>query len=89
MALGAEHGSVYRLILKEAGSLAALGIGVGAIGSVTAATMARKLLFGVSSWDVQTLIAVAVVLGVAAWAASFVPARRVASVNPVEALRTE
>jgi macrolide transport system ATP-binding/permease protein len=89
MAMGAQHGSVYRLILKEAGSLAALGIGVGVIGSVTAATMARKLLFGVSSWDAQTLIAVAVVLGTAALAASFVPARRAASVNPVEALRTE
>jgi predicted permease len=89
MALGAEQVSVYRLILKEAGSLVALGIGLGAIGSVIAATMARKLLFGVSSWDAQTLIVVAAVLGTAAVAASFVPARRAASVNPVEALRTE
>jgi macrolide transport system ATP-binding/permease protein len=46
-------------------------------------------LFAVSSWDAQTLIAVAAVLGSAAVAASFVPARRAASVNPVEALRTE
>jgi ABC-type lipoprotein release transport system permease subunit len=46
-------------------------------------------LFGVSAWDVQTIVAVAVVLGIAAAAASFVPARRAASVNPVEALRTE
>jgi predicted permease len=87
MALGAEHGSVYRLILKEAGSLAALGIGLGAMGSLIAATMVRKLLFGVSSWDAQTLIVVAAVLGTVA--ASFVPARRAASVNPIEALRTE
>jgi macrolide transport system ATP-binding/permease protein len=89
MALGAAHGSVYRLILKEAGWLAALGIGLGAAGSVAAATLARKLLFGVSSWDVETLFAVAVTLGIAAVVASFVPARRAASVNPVEALRTE
>ena len=39
MALGAEHGSVYRLILKEAGWLVAVGIGLGAVGSVAAATL--------------------------------------------------
>jgi predicted permease len=89
MALGAEDGTVYRLILKEAGWLTAVGIGLGALGSVAAATLARNLLFGVSAWDVQTIVAVAVVLGIAAAAASFVPARRAASVNPVEALRTE
>lgn len=89
MALGAEQGSVYRLILKEAGKLAAFGIGLGIVGAVTAATLARKLLFGVSSWDVPTLVAVAAVLGAAAGLASFVPAHRAASVNPVEALRME
>jgi len=89
MALGAEDGTVYRLILKEAGWLTAVGIGLGALGSVAAATLARNLLFGVTAWDVQTIVAVAVVLGIAAAAASFVPARRAASVNPVEALRTE
>ena len=89
MALGAEHSSVYRLILKEAGWLVAVGIALGAVGSVGAATLARELLFGVSTWDVQTIVAVAVVLGIAAAAASFVPARRAATVNPVEALRTE
>jgi ABC-type antimicrobial peptide transport system permease subunit len=89
MALGAEHGAVYRLILKEAGWLAALGIGLGAVGSVIAAALARKLLFSVSSWDAQTLVVVAAVLGTAALAASFVPARRAASVNPIVALRME
>jgi macrolide transport system ATP-binding/permease protein len=89
MALGAEHSAVYRLILKEAGWLVSVGIGLGTVGSVTAATVARKLLFGVSSWDVQTIVTVAVVLGIAAAAASFVPARRATAVNPVEALRTE
>ena len=89
MALGAAHGSVYRLILKEAGWLASIGIALGAAGSVAAATLARKLLFGVSSWDVPTLFAVATVLGIASVVASFVPARRAASVNPVEALRSE
>ena len=89
MALGAEQGSVYRLILKEAGWLVAVGIGVGAVGSVAAATLARNLLFGVSSWDVQTIVAVAVLLVIASASASFLPARRAVSVNPVEALRSE
>jgi len=57
------------------------------VGSVAAAALARKLLFGVSGWDVQILVAVAALLGIAALAASFVPARRAASVNPMEALR--
>jgi ABC-type antimicrobial peptide transport system permease subunit len=89
MALGAEHGSVYRMILKEAGWLAAMGIGLGAAAAITAAALARKMLFGVSSWDVPTLLGVAAVLGIAALAASFVPARRAASVNPMDALRAE
>jgi ABC-type lipoprotein release transport system permease subunit len=46
-------------------------------------------LFGVRSWAVATLTSVAVVLGTAALIASFVPARRAASVNPIDALRAE
>jgi predicted permease len=89
MALGAQPGSVYRLILKEAGWLTILGIAVGVAGSVAAARLIRNLLFGVTSWDVTTLVAVAAILWIAALAASFLPARRAASVNPVEALRAE
>jgi ABC-type lipoprotein release transport system permease subunit len=49
----------------------------------------NALLFGVRPWDVPTLVAVAMVLGISALLASYVPARRAASVNPVEALRAE
>lgn len=89
MALGAASGSVYRMILKEAGWLAAMGIAIGLVGSIGAATLARKLLFGVSSWDLQILIAAPAILSTAALVASFIPARRAALVNPIEALRTE
>jgi macrolide transport system ATP-binding/permease protein len=89
MALGAQRGSVYRLILKEAGWLTAFGIVAGLVCSVGATTLMRKLLFGVPAWDVTTLAAVATTLAVCALLASYVPARRAASVNPVEALRAE
>ncbi|MGA2133006.1 MAG: ABC transporter permease [Bryobacteraceae bacterium] len=89
IALGAERKSVYGLVLKEAGSLAVIGILAGVLASLLATKLLRKLLFGIQSWDIPTLIAVAVVLAVATLLASYIPARRAASVNPVEALRAE
>jgi predicted permease len=89
MALGAQRSSVYKLVLSEAGRLIGVGIVVGLVGAVGAATLMRSLLFGVQAWDAGTLVAVAVVLGVSAMLASFIPARRAASVNPTEALRAE
>jgi ABC-type lipoprotein release transport system permease subunit len=80
---------VHRLILKEAGWLAALGIGVGLWCAVAAATLMKSLLFGVQAWDAPTLMAVTAVLGASALVASFLPARRAVGVNPVEALRAE
>ncbi|HEX3436772.1 MAG TPA: ABC transporter permease, partial [Pseudacidobacterium sp.] len=66
MALGAQRGSIYRMILGEAGLLVVAGIILGLVCSVFATTLMRKLLFGVRAWDVSTLIAVAVVLGLCA-----------------------
>lgn len=89
MALGAQRSSVYQLILKEAGWLAALGIALGAVCSLAAATLLGGLLFGVRSWDVPTLAAVALVLGTAALLAAYLPARRATRVDPMSALRHE
>lgn len=89
MAVGAGRAAVHRLILKEAGWLAALGISVGLGCAVAAATLMKSLLFGVQAWDAPTLVEVAAVLGIAALVSSFLPARRAAKVNPVDALRTE
>jgi len=89
MALGAEPRSVRRLILREGARLALLGIAIGLAGAVAAAQAMRGLLFGVRSWDVATLGPVAAILALAALAATFLPARRAAAVNPVDALRSE
>ena len=89
IALGAERKTVYSLILKEAGWLTDVGILAGLVASLAATTLMRKLLFGIASWDVPTLIAVSAVLLLSARLASYIPARRAASLNPVEALRPE
>ncbi len=89
VALGAGRGTVYRLILREAGGLALAGIAFGLTGAVAAATVMRTLLFDTPPWDVATLAAVAALLGSAALVASAIPARRAASVDPIDALRAD
>jgi predicted permease len=89
MALGAERSSVYRLVLTEAGKLTAIGIVAGLVCSMAASMLMRGMLFGTQAWDGPTLAAVSVVLASFAMLASYLPARRAASVNPVEALRAE
>ncbi|HEU4434210.1 MAG TPA: ABC transporter permease [Pyrinomonadaceae bacterium] len=89
IALGAQRVSVYRLILREAGVLALVGIVIGTGCAILVASFMRKLLFGTPPWDVATLVCVALVLGGSALLASFLPARRAASVDPISALRAE
>ncbi len=89
MALGATPRSVHQLVLTEAGRLMIIGILIGIPGSITAGMFMRNLLFGVRSWDLSILAAVSIVLILSALVASYIPARRAASVNPVEALRAE
>jgi predicted permease len=89
MALGAQRSAVYGLVMRQAGWLTVTGLALGLAGAMGAATLIRKMLFGVAAWDAATLAAVAALLGAAAMAASFLPARRAASVDPVEALRSE
>jgi ABC-type antimicrobial peptide transport system permease subunit len=89
MALGAQRRAVYMLIFKEAVLLIAVGATLGLCGSIVAGFPMRKLLFGVQAWDAPILAGVTVVLAACALLASYLPARRAASVNPVEALHAE
>jgi macrolide transport system ATP-binding/permease protein len=74
--------------MRQAGWLTAAG-SQSLVCSVGASLLIRKLLFGVQAWDAITFTCVAISLGLASIAASFLPARRAASVNPIEALRSE
>jgi len=89
MALGARRSAVYKLIMRQAGWLTAAGLTIGLIASLGTSTLMRNLLFGVQAWDAMTLLSVALILALASLAASFLPARRAASVNPTDALRAE
>jgi macrolide transport system ATP-binding/permease protein len=89
MALGAQRTSVYRLVLGEATWLIGVGTALGMISAGIAAMLMRRLLFGVQWWDPPTLVATALVLATSALVASYIPARRAASVNPIEVLRAE
>jgi macrolide transport system ATP-binding/permease protein len=89
MALGAQRGTVYALVMRQAGRLTLLGVGLGLACSLGTSLLMEKLLFGIKAWDAGTLAGVALLLGCAAMAASFLPAHRAASVNPTEALRAE
>ncbi len=89
MALGAQRNKISGMVLREATRLIVIGIAAGVAGSLATAGLLRPLLFGIQPWDWMTLACVAVLLGMAAMLASYLPAHRAASVNPVDALRAE
>jgi hypothetical protein len=74
---------------SESERLAAIGIAAGLIGARALTRMMQALLFGVSATDSATFIAVAILLGLVAFAATVIPARRAAIVDPMAALREE
>jgi putative ABC transport system permease protein len=88
-ALGADASDVVRLVLAHGGNLAACGIAIGAAGAIAATRLLRSLLYEVTPTDVTTFIAVAFLLACVAIAASYLPARRAATIDPAGALRYE
>jgi ABC-type antimicrobial peptide transport system permease subunit len=89
LALGAQPGQVRGMVLRESTWLAAVGIVVG-IGAALALTrLVKSMLYGIQPYDPTTITAGIVVLLAVALAASWIPARRAAGVQPMEALRHE
>lgn len=89
MALGARTSDVLRLVLRQGMALTGIGLAVGLIAAVAAARLVASMLFEVKAGDPATYIGVAALLGLVSLAASYIPARRAARVDPVSALRQE
>jgi putative ABC transport system permease protein len=89
LALGAGKSRVILLILKEASLLATIGLGIGLAGAVLVGRTMRTTLYGVGAMDLSVIVSVAVILFVTALFASYLPARRAASIDPMQALRTD
>ncbi len=89
MALGARSADVLRMIVKQALAPVMIGMAIGIGGSLLLTRAMASLLFGIREYDPRTFVSMAAVLFVTALAASYVPARRAAKVDPMVALRWE
>ena len=89
IALGASSATVSRLVLEDGFRLAALGLAIGVSIAVASTRALSSLLYNVRPADPPTYAAIAVLVAGVALAASYVPARRAARVDPVDALRAE
>ena len=89
VALGARPGNILGLVVRQGMELAAIGIVGGLIGAVVLTRAMTSLLFGVTATDAVTFSSVALILGVVAFAATVIPARRATNVDPMVALRDE
>jgi ABC-type antimicrobial peptide transport system permease subunit len=89
MALGADRGKVVGLILGGALIQLMLGLALGVPAALAGGRLLSSQLYGVKSYDPAILGLAALVLAASALVAGFVPARRAASIDPMQALRTE
>ena len=89
MALGASREATAWLVMSETARLAGIGLGLGVALAFGAARLEQSMLFGVKPLDALSLAGAVAVLLAAVAAAAWLPARRAASVEPMQALRTE
>jgi len=89
LAVGASSGALLRLVLGQAAKLVSIGICLGLVGAMVVARAISSLLYGISPFDTATFASVSLVLAVVAFLASYIPARRAASIDPMVALRYE
>jgi predicted permease len=88
-ALGAQHGQMKRMFVGHGLLLVSIGVVIGLVAAAGLTRLMSTLLYGISPLDPMTYVAVPLVLVTATVLATYLPARRAASVDPVEALRVE
>ena len=89
MALGAQPGMVLRMVLREAAWMALIGVVAGLGAALGMGRLIASMLYGLKPWDPVTLAAAALILTAVALGASWIPARRASTVDPMQALRHE
>jgi len=89
MALGASRRATVWLILRDTASMAAIGLAIGLVLALAATRLETAVLFGVRPLDALSLAEALVVLAAAMAAAAWLPAHRAASIDPMQALRSE
>jgi predicted permease len=89
IALGSQRSGILNLVFKSAAKLGIAGCVMGLLGAVAASRLLQSFLFDVSPFDPFVLAMAAVVVLILALVASFLPARRAASIDPMKALRTD
>jgi len=89
MALGSQRAGILRLVFASASRVAALGCAVGMVSVVAASRLLGSFLFGVSPLDPLVLSLAALFVLLLAWLASWLPARRAASIDLMSVLRAE
>jgi putative ABC transport system permease protein len=89
IALGATSAEVLMLVLRQGAALTIVGLGLGLAGALFLNRWLSSLLYGVRANDPFTSLAVATLLLLIGLTASYIPARRAAKIDPMEALRCE
>ena len=89
MALGANRRDVIRMVLRNALLLVAVGLAIGVPVALLGGRLMSSQLYGVHAYDPMTLVVAVVVLSIFAALAGWIPARRAASIEPMQALRIE
>ena len=88
-ALGADSGKLIRMVVSQGSLLTVIGIAIGLGGALLSARLLENQVFGISTWDVPTFLSVVILLLGVAVVASYVPARRIVHVDPVDTLKQE
>ena len=89
VALGAQKGDIARLVFAQGGRWVAIGLGIGLAGSVAMASALKSLVYRMDGLTAPPLLLAALAVGLAAFLACWLPARRAAQLDPLDALRSD